>query len=216
MNKKQSIIIISLVLLIIFGFVWYENNDYARITDVEYKAVVVDEPGDGGKVVITERITFDIHAASASNGFWELWRDLCEDDVDGLRVKYKVNSVKQIMPDGTAIEWAESPKLYWDDYDYISPKYGPNKWYHSPGPYDEYAEMYECVFFYVDNVYREKMTFEIEYEMPINIIIVTTTAGTIIDNNLTLIGIILPFSFCIFYSPLPKQNIYQLYLLFSI
>ena len=142
-------------------------NDYARITDVDYKAVVVDEPGSEGKVVVTERLTYDIHAASKNNLFWELWRDLCEDYVDGVKVHYKVNSVKQIMPDGTEIIYDESPKLYWDDYDYVSynPNYGPGKWYHSEGPYDEDAAQYECVFFYVDGLYREEVVFEIEYEM---------------------------------------------------
>lgn len=142
-------------------------NDYARITDVEYKAVVVDEPDSQGKVVITERLTFDVHAASRDNTYWELWRDLCEDYVDGLKVHYKVNSVKQILEDGTRIIYDESPKLYWDDSDYESwnTTYGPGKWYHSPGPYDEDERRYECVFFYIDDVYREKMVFEIEYEM---------------------------------------------------
>lgn len=142
-------------------------NDYARITDVEYKAVVVDEPGSEGKVVITERLTFDVHAASRNNTFWELWRDLPEDSIDGVKVHYKVNSVKQILEDGTSIIYEESPKLYWDDYDYVSSntKYGPGKWYHSEGPYNENARRYECVFFYIDDVYREEMVFEIEYEM---------------------------------------------------
>lgn len=140
-------------------------NDWARITDMDYKAVVVDEPGSKGKIVVTERITFDVHAASRLNGFWELWRDLCEDYVDGLKVHYKVNSVKQILPNGQEIPWEESPKLYWDDSDYISSKYGPGKWYHSHGPYDESRRLYECVFFYIDDVYREEMVFEIEYEM---------------------------------------------------
>ena len=43
--------------------------------------------------------------------------------------------------------------------------YGPGKWYHSDGPYNESARNYECVFFYVDGLYRENVTFEIEYEM---------------------------------------------------
>ena len=143
------------------------TNDYARIVDMDYKAVVIDEPGSDGKIVVTERMTFDIHAASRDNGFWELWRDLCEDTIDGVKVHYKVNSVKLITSSGKEIPWEESDKLYWDDYDYVrsNSKYGPSKWYHSPGPYNEYARQYECVFFYIDDVYREKMTFEIEYEM---------------------------------------------------
>lgn len=43
--------------------------------------------------------------------------------------------------------------------------YGPGKWYHSKGPYDEADRQYECVLFYVDGLYREKVTFEIEYEI---------------------------------------------------
>ena len=82
------------------------------------------------------------------------------------KVSYKVNSVKQILDDGTEIEYVESPKLYWDDSDYTSTsKYGPGKWYHSDGPYSESARNYECIFFYVDGLYRENITFEIEYEM---------------------------------------------------
>ena len=43
--------------------------------------------------------------------------------------------------------------------------YGPGKWYHSEGPYSESSRRYECVFFYVDGLYRENVTFEIQYEM---------------------------------------------------
>lgn len=142
-------------------------KDYARITDLDYKAVVVDEYNSQGKVVVTERITFDVHAASENNLFWELWRDLVEDNDTGVRTKYKVKSVKQILDDGREIIYEESPKLYWDDNDYVNTYggLGPGKWYHSEGPYDEEMERYECVFFYVDGLYREKVTFEIEYEM---------------------------------------------------
>jgi uncharacterized membrane protein len=143
------------------------NNDYARITNVDYQAIVVDEPGSEGKIVITERITFDVHASSLDNGFWELWRELPEGYVDGVKVHYKVNSVKQILPDGSEKQWDESPKLYWYDSDYLNSNktYGPGKWYHSEGPYSEEDRQYECVLFYVDNLYREQITFEIEYEM---------------------------------------------------
>lgn len=175
-NKVVSIIILlffvlpfafHLLIMMISAGTNLSINDYARITDVDYTAVVVDEPGSEGKVLITERLTFDIHAASKDNLFWELWRDLCEDYVDGVKVHYKVNSVKQIMADGSEVIYDESPKLYWNDYDYLSSNttYGPGKWYHSEGPYDEDLERYECVFFYVDGLYREEVVFEIEYEM---------------------------------------------------
>ena len=74
-------------------------NDYARIVDVDYKAIVLDEQGYGGDILVTEKLTYDIHAASINNPFWELWRDLPEDYVDGLKVDYDVISVKQINPD---------------------------------------------------------------------------------------------------------------------
>lgn len=141
------------------------SNDYARITDVDYKAVVIDEPNSGGKVLITERLTYDIHAASKYNLFWELWRDLPEDYVDGLDVDYEVNYVKQINNDGSETLYEKSPKLYWDDTDYTSNIYGPGKWYHSEGPYNEDMRQYECVFFYVDGLYREEVTFEVQYIM---------------------------------------------------
>ena len=177
-NKRTAKILIGIVVLTVvlaciseYSYVISDMQlnptDYARITDVEYRAVVVDEPDSEGKVLITERLTFDVHAASEYNLFWELWRDLPEDYIDGVKVDYTVHSVKQIMPDDTEIVYEESPKLYWDDYDYVSsnPYYGPGKWYHSEGPYDEEDAQYECVFFYVDGLYREQVVFEIEYEM---------------------------------------------------
>ena len=141
--------------------------DYARITDVEYQAIVLDEPDNGGKVLVRERLTYDIHAASRSNLFWELWRDLPEDYDEGLKVDYKVHSVKQILPNGKEIIYEESPRLYWEDEDYLSSnrKFGPGKWFHSDGPYNESARQYECVFFYVDGLYRDEVVFEIVYEM---------------------------------------------------
>jgi len=167
------IIILIIVIIVMFvpleddGYIW-NPFDYARITDVDYKAVVVDEPGSNGKVVITERLTFDIHAFSKGNLFWELWRDLCEDYVAGVKVGYKVNSVKQVFTSGKkSVVYTESPRLYWEDYDYTSTMLGlgPGKWYHSGGPYNENRQQYECVFFYVNGLYREKVIFEIEYEM---------------------------------------------------
>lgn len=178
-NKSRTIFIIIFILIyalpILSEFYYlFEDTitlsnpfDYARITDVDYKAIVVDEPNSQGKVVVTEKLTYDIHAASRGNLFWELWRDLPEEYIDGLKTKYKVNSVKQVLENGKKINYLESSKLYYYDSDYLSSnkKYGPRKWYHSEGPYNEEYDRYECVFFYVDGLYREKITFEIEYEM---------------------------------------------------
>lgn len=174
MSTGAKIYLIFIIL--IFGFYILLNFfdldeinifDYARITDIDYTAVLVDEPDSNGKIVVTERITFDVHALSENNLYWELWRDLPESTIDGVRVTYTVNSVKQILDDGTEIVYEESPKLYWYDSDYIntSDGLGPGKWYHSEGPYSESARRYECVLFYVDGLYRENVTFEIEYEM---------------------------------------------------
>ena len=166
--RKTKVVSFLIILTLILSFILTGcagADDYARITNMDYLAIVVDEPGCEGKIVVKERITFDVHAASRANGFWELWRDLPESWTDGVHVHYKVNSVKQIMPDGSEVVWTESPQLYWDDYDYISPELGPGKWFHSPGPYNESRRLYECLLFYVDDLYREKVTFEIEYEM---------------------------------------------------
>ncbi len=156
------------------------STDYARITDIEYKAVVVDgtdnQTSSGNnygkeepqsKVVITETITFDVRAMSKDNLFWELWLGLGEEEIDGITRTYKVNSVKQVMPNGEKVVWEEAPQLYWYDDDYVDTYrgLGPNKWYHSEGPYNENARRYECLMFYVDGLYREEITFEIEYEM---------------------------------------------------
>ncbi|MBQ8188372.1 MAG: DUF2207 domain-containing protein [Lachnospiraceae bacterium] len=175
-NSKKISLIICLVMIGMFLFptfmaylvsedVSLNPNDYARITDVDYQAVVIDESGSEGSVYITERLTFDVHAASKNNTFWELWRDLPEDYIDGVKVDYEVLSVKQILPNGREIVYEESPVLYWEDEDYVSSRLGPEKWYHSKGPYDENDRRYECVFFYIDDVYREEMVFEIEYVM---------------------------------------------------
>lgn len=139
-------------------------SNYFHITDVESTAVVVDEPGSEGKVVITERLTFDIHGSYSGEGIWEIWRALPEATIDGVPVYYQVNSVKQILPGGKEIVWEESPQLYWDDYDYVSSDLGPGKWYHSEGPYNESQHQYECLMLYLDGVYDEEMVFEIEYE----------------------------------------------------
>lgn len=151
---------------------WFEETqlnpfDYARITDVDYKAIVVDEPNGQGKILVTERLTFDVHAARWGEPFWELWRDLPEEYIDGVKVDYKVNSVKQISASGTEKTYDETDTLYWDDYDYTSTWLGrgPGKWHHSKGPYNEDLRQYECVLFYVDGIYREEVVFEIEYEM---------------------------------------------------
>lgn len=171
-----SSVVLTIFVMGFFGLVYLasldsesgENPfDYARITDVDYTAVVVDEPGTESKIVITERLTFDIHAFSRSNTFWELWRDLPEDTVDGLPIYYKVNSVKQLLSDGSELVYEESPVLYWEDYDYVreNKELGPEKWFHSEGPYNESMRQYECVMLYIDDVYREEMVFEIEYEM---------------------------------------------------
>ena len=137
-------------------------NDYVKITDVDYKAVVLDEKYAGGKVLITEKLTFDIHAASRSNLFWELWRDLPEDEADGLKVDYDVNYVKEIKSDGTSKLYTESNFLLWEDYDFTS---NPYKWYHSRGPYNEDLGRYEALMIYPNGRYREKVTYEIQYVM---------------------------------------------------
>ena len=164
-GAKRFLILSSILFSIIFLITIISGlePDYARITDVDYVATVVD---DSGKVHIKERLTFDVHASDRSNPFWELWRELPEAYYDGVMVNYNVLSVKEILSDGTEIIMPESSKLYWYDEDFTddSGLYGPGKWYHSEGPYDDYY-YYESLIFYVDGLYRETVTYEIEYEM---------------------------------------------------
>ncbi|MBR6613577.1 MAG: DUF2207 domain-containing protein [Clostridia bacterium] len=136
--------------------------DYARITDVDYKAVLIDESGSNGKIHVTEKLTFDIHAFSKGNLFWELWRALPEKYEDGVKVDYNVLSVKEILPDGSYRVYRPASRIYWYDYEY---RRGPYHWFHSPGPYNPDYDRYECVLMYVNGLYREKVQFEIIYEM---------------------------------------------------
>jgi Predicted membrane protein len=171
MKKIIAFIVVLLVGVLLGVFLLKDtplnNYDYARITELEYTAVVVDEPDSNGKVIITERITFEIHAASKNNLFWELWRDLPEEYIDGVKIEYKVLSVKQVFDDKPDVYYDRSPRLYWEDEDFVYSYggLGPGKWYHSKGPYDENRRLYECVFFYVNGLYRETVVFEIQYEM---------------------------------------------------
>ena len=136
--------------------------DYARITDVDYKAVLIDEYGSNGKIRVTEKLTFDIHAFSKGNLFWELWRALPEKYEDGVKVDYNVISVKEILPDGSYRPYKEARKIYWYDREYRD---NPYYWFHSPGPYNPDYDRYECVLMYVNGLYREKVQFEVVYEM---------------------------------------------------
>ena len=137
-------------------------NDYCNLTDVEYIAVLHDDPNGNANVEITEYLTFDVHAASQSNTYKELWRELPEEYVDGLKVTYDVKSVTQILDNGTEVPYKETSKMYWEDYDYTpsSTMY----WHHSDGS-GSYPDNDESVLIYIPWTYREKMTFKIVYSM---------------------------------------------------
>ncbi|MBQ7104477.1 MAG: DUF2207 domain-containing protein [Bacilli bacterium] len=174
MRKYTGLVVIIVWIIFIYLITFLgsmevesDGSSYARITDFEYKAELVDEVNQQGKVIITERITYDIHVENVYEEIWELWRDMPESVADGVRNTYKVNSVKEIRPDGTEIVYTESDKLYWYDDDYVNTGagYGPGKWFYSPGPYDEDYRQYECVLFYVNGLKDGEITFEIEYEM---------------------------------------------------
>ena len=178
MQKFKGLIIFAIIAVIILCMIMFiprEDGSYmwnpfhfARITDVEYRAVVVDEPGGYGQIIVTERLTFDVQAFSRNNLFWELWRALPEQYIDGVRVEYSVNSVRQIFDDGREpVIFPESPQLYWLASDFVNTAggLGPGQWYHSEGPYNPQRRQFECVLFYVDGLFRETVTFEIEYVM---------------------------------------------------
>ncbi len=136
--------------------------DYQKLTQVEARLELVDNENQGSKVLVTERVTFDVHQSSKDDLCYELWRDLIEQEVDGLRLDYKVLSVSQVMEDGSLVELKECSYSDWynKDVDELT-----GTWYHSEGPYSKSNEKYECVFFYVDGIYRDEITFEITYEM---------------------------------------------------
>ena len=137
-------------------------NDYCNLTDIEYNAVLRDEPDGKANVEITEYLTFDIHAASASNTFKEVWRELPEEYVDGVKVTYDVESVTQILPDGREIPYQETSKMYWEDEDYREDT--TLYWHHSDGSGTS-PDNDESLLIYIPWTYRDKLTFKVVYSM---------------------------------------------------
>lgn len=137
-------------------------NDYCNLTDIAYTAVLHDDPNGNANVEITEYLTFDVHAGSRSNTYKELWRELPEDTVDGLRVTYDVESVTQILDNGQEIPYLETSKMYWEDSDYTQSS--TMRWHHSDGS-GIYPDNDESLLIYIPWTYREKMTFKIVYSM---------------------------------------------------
>ncbi len=165
--------------------------DYCYLTDVDYTAVLDDgsmteaSPWSKGadlsdydlkqlrdfynrrddpkaRVKITEYLTYDVHSAFKGNPFKELWRELPEDDVDGLKVTYDVVSVSQIMPDGSEVPYTHTTKMYWEDEDYT--KNATKYWHHSMGS-GRYPDNDESLLMYIPWTYRDKLKFKIEYYM---------------------------------------------------
>lgn len=136
--------------------------DYCNLTDIEYTAVLHDDPNQKANVEITEYLTFDVHAAFKSNPFKELWRELPEEYVDGLRVTYDVKSVTQILDNGEEIPYLETSKMYWEDYDYTQSS--TMRWHHSKGT-GRYPDNDESLLIYIPWTYRDKLTFKIVYSM---------------------------------------------------
>lgn len=174
-NLKRTLIEILGYLLVIVIFIIicileegtflginFNFNDYCNLTDVDYTAVVKDEINQRATVEITEYLTFDVHASSKNNTFKELWRELPEEEVDGLRVSYNVKSVVQILENGEELPYKNTNKMYWEDYDYTlnSTKY----WHHSDGS-GYYPDNDESLLIYIPWTYRDKLKFKIVYEM---------------------------------------------------
>lgn len=165
------VILFVFLSLIAEGYTWEDfgldgfslnPNDYCNLTDIEYTAVLHDDPNGNANVEITEYLTFDIHAGSKSNTFKELWRELPEDYVDGLKVTYDVKSVTQILDNGQEIPYSETSKMYWEDSDYTQSS--TMRWHHSDGS-GRYPDNDESLLIYIPWTYREKMTFKIVYSM---------------------------------------------------
>ncbi len=136
--------------------------DYQKLTEVEAQIIYDDASAHGTKATVIERVTFDVHQANEDDLCYELWRDLIEEEVDGLRLDYNVLSVHQVMDDGSLVELDECSNYDWNNCD-VEELSGT--WYHSPGPYNKANERYEALFFYVDGIYRDEVTFEICYEI---------------------------------------------------
>ncbi len=147
-----------------FGFEGFNlnPNDYCNLTDVEYTAILHDDIDGKANVEITEYLTFDVHASSKYNPYKELWRELPEDTVDGLRVNYDVKYVAQILDDGTENPYVETPIMYWEDEDFS--KSPTHRWHHSKGS-GRYPDNDESLLIYIPWTYREKMTFKIVYSL---------------------------------------------------
>lgn len=172
--KGMSILLLRSIVFIFFFFVIFAStisdytgtsfnpNDYCNLTDVEYKAVLNDEMFGQANVEITEYLTFDVHAASQSNPFRELWRELPEEEVDGLRITYDVESVSQILPDGKEIPYLETNKMYWEDEDYTESS--TYYWHHSDGN-GVYPDNDESLLIYIPWTYRDTLKFKIVYKM---------------------------------------------------
>lgn len=137
-------------------------NDYCNLTDVEYTAILHDDSNGKANVEITEYLTFDVHADSKSNTYKELWRELPEEEVDGLRVTYDVKSVTQILDNGVELPYTETSKMYWEDEDYTIS--ATRRWHHSTGT-GRYPDNDESLLIYIPWTYREKLKFKIVYSM---------------------------------------------------
>ena len=173
---KQAFPFLFVILLIFLsliseGYTWEDfgldgfslnPNDYCNLTDIEYTAVLHDDPNGNANVEITEYLTFDVHAGSRSNTYKELWRELPEDYVDGLKVTYDVESVTQILDNGQEIPYSETSKMYWEDSDYTQSS--TMRWHHSDGS-GRYPDNDESLLIYIPWTYRDKMTFKIVYSM---------------------------------------------------
>ncbi len=179
--KRFMIVIFVLILLIPFlsqyayalEYVDFTPQDYQKLTNIEATLVLQDEEPDINSffigyteeethVLVTELVTFEVHQSSRDDLCYELWRDLPEQEVDGLTLDYTVLSVKEVLDDGTKVEYNHSYQLSENSYD--SPHHA-NTWHHSKGPYYRQKDQYECLFIYVDGIYRDTVTFEITYKM---------------------------------------------------
>jgi len=153
------IIIVIIATGIIGGIFIYKANDYVRLTDINYSAVVNSD----GSVSVTEKVTYDVHAARKNNAMWELWVGLPE-LYDEYKFTYEIESVTRLTVNGQSdyLVFGEAAMLYWDDIDFAT---GYNKWFYSKGTLNKSVRQYECLLIYVNGLYREKTEFEIKYKV---------------------------------------------------
>ena len=144
------------------NIIYYKDPTTGKIYTSKFQKTKQNSSYSPANVIITEYLTFDIHALSKSNPFKEIWRELPETVTDGLKTTYDVLYVAEILEDGSELQYTQTDKLYWDDEDFA--ERNAYHYHHSKGS-GRYPDNYESLIFYIPWTYRDTKTFKIVYSM---------------------------------------------------